>query len=494
MILPNPHGLPSLIGSDILNLVTTAMYDNPLAIYREYIQNAADATASSSDPTATRVHITIDPGSRRITIRDNGPGLSHSEAIRELLPIGRSRKQHGTHRGFRGIGRLSGLAFADAVTFRTRATSAQPVTRVSWDTTALRDLHIHPTQADGAIKHCVEVSKQEEHGLPGHFFEVEVHNVARHAAGVLLNREAVRTYISDVCPVPLAPDFPYTSLVQELFSPNHHPATLKVVLEGCDAPIARQHSTTLQFTQDREDSYSEFEPLRIPTADGNGEAAVGWLAHTSYLGAIPRALGVRGVRARVGNIQIGDEHIFDTLFPEERFNRWCIGEIHVIDSRILPNCRRDYFEPGPHTRNLENHLEAICRRIAARCRKASSARRYARSRLASLHQMESAYDLASSGYLSTHNSRDLVEKTLQQAIRMQTECTADQSFANDHIMRLNDLKVKLSAFRPERTFLKLRGVRRSDIPAYHRVFRAIANLSSSPSAAKKLIENVLSYS
>ena len=33
-----------------------------------------------------------------------------------------------------------------------------------------------------------------------------------------------------------------------------------------------------------------------------------------------------------------------------------VGEVHVIDPRILPNGRRDYFEPGPHTRNLENQL------------------------------------------------------------------------------------------------------------------------------------------
>ena len=492
-MLPNSGGPPSLIGSHILNLITTGMYDNPLAIYREYIQNAADAIASSSHPTAGRVHVTIDPASRRITIRDSGPGLSHSEAIRELLPIGRSLKQHGTHRGFRGIGRLSGLAFADAVTFRTRATSSQPVTRVLWNATALRGRQIHAEQADATIRHCVEVSKQNEDGFPDHFFEVEIHNVARHAAGVLLNREAVRTYISEVCPVPMAHDFPYTSPINELFSRNDRPLTLQIVLAECDTPIARQHCCSLQFTQDREDPYSEFEPLCVPTADGDSEAAVGWLAHTSYLGAIPKELGVRGVRARIGNIQIGDEHIFDTLFPEDRFNRWCIGEIHVIDSRILPNCRRDYFEPGPHTRNLENHLEAIFRRIANRCRKASAARRHTRSLLATLHQMESAYDLASSGYLTARDSRGLVQKTLQQAISMQRERTPGQSFSNDDATRLNDLEVKLNAFRPKRTCPQMTGVRRSDVAAYRRVFQAISHLSPSPSAAKKLIEDVLSY-
>ena len=38
-----------------------------------------------------------------------------------------------TDRGFRGIGRLSGLAFAESVAFLTRAEGKQPVTRIVWD-------------------------------------------------------------------------------------------------------------------------------------------------------------------------------------------------------------------------------------------------------------------------------------------------------------------------------------------------------------------------
>ena len=37
----------SLVGSDVLGLITAGMYDNPLTVYREYIQNAADAISSA---------------------------------------------------------------------------------------------------------------------------------------------------------------------------------------------------------------------------------------------------------------------------------------------------------------------------------------------------------------------------------------------------------------------------------------------------------------
>ena len=118
--MPKEETATSLVGAEILNLITTGMYHTPLAIYREYIQNAADAIEASPWPDKGQVAISIDTGKRNVRVRDNGPGLTHDQAKRDLIPIARSRKRRGVDRGFRGIGRLAGLAFADKVTFRTR--------------------------------------------------------------------------------------------------------------------------------------------------------------------------------------------------------------------------------------------------------------------------------------------------------------------------------------------------------------------------------------
>ena len=39
---PVPTPLEIVVGKDILELVSSSMYIDPLTIYREYIQNAAD--------------------------------------------------------------------------------------------------------------------------------------------------------------------------------------------------------------------------------------------------------------------------------------------------------------------------------------------------------------------------------------------------------------------------------------------------------------------
>ena len=86
---------PVLTGAGLLGLVTTGMYDDPLSIYREYIQNAADAIAGSGLPGRAKVDIAIDVTERRIRIRDKGPGLSREEALERLMPIGSSDKDTG---------------------------------------------------------------------------------------------------------------------------------------------------------------------------------------------------------------------------------------------------------------------------------------------------------------------------------------------------------------------------------------------------------------
>ena len=62
------------------------MYDNPLAVYREYNQNSTDAIAGMADSTKGKVEISIDPSERRVKIWDNGPGVSNDDAPQQLVP------------------------------------------------------------------------------------------------------------------------------------------------------------------------------------------------------------------------------------------------------------------------------------------------------------------------------------------------------------------------------------------------------------------------
>lgn len=72
-------------------------------------------------------------------------------------------------------------------------------------------------------------------------------------------------------------------------------------------------------------------------------SAVLWYADTSFFGTIIDNL-VKGIRIRQGNILIGDKGSCSSLFKEERFNGWMIGELYILDKEIIANSRRDGFE------------------------------------------------------------------------------------------------------------------------------------------------------
>ena len=278
----------------------------------------------------------------------------------------------------------------------------------------------------------MSVETLEDLDYPEHFFRVEIDGVSRHAAGVLLNREAVRGYISEVCPVPLAPDFPFFKKIQAIFPPLQSPYSLRVTLDGEEQPVQRQYGSAIALTGNKEDHFREFEEVRVPTIDGREIAAVGWIAHSSYLGAIPKANRIRGIRARVGNIQVGDERVFDHLFEEERFNRWCVGEVHILDSRIIPNGRRDYFEREPHLRNLENHLAPDISSITARCRSASSNRNKEKRMMSAIGDIEDMYELAASGCLTANDAEDFVEQALRRLAKVHEYMSLGRSCERTH--------------------------------------------------------------
>ena len=472
------------LGHSLLRLVTSGMYDDPLTLYREYLQNAADATAES--PGTGRVEIHLDPRQAQIRIRDYGPGLTFQEAVDSLIPVGQSTKRAASNRGFRGIGRLAGLAFAEAVAFTTRASADQPPVRVTWDALRLRNHDLADTEQ--RIGDFVTVEQLDADEEPDQYFEVEVRGVARYAAGSVLNRQRVHSYVAEVCPVPLSTAFPFREMVEEHVGDALY--AMNVSIDGDDA-VTRPHAEGIEFSAGRSDAFSALEVFDVPKIDSRERAAAGWLAHTSYLGAIPKSAGIRGLRARCGNIQVGGEGVFDHMFKEDRLNRWAVGEIHILDPRIVPNGRRDYFEPGPHTRNLENHLGAIFRRLAERCRNTSATRTRERRFAAAIADSEETYELARSGYLTAEVARRLIEHDFARLGRIRDVLRSTEGWDSGLLDRVESLESRLTHFRARPGRPRLRNVRTEDVATYRKVFQAIAESAESRRTAREIIEKVL---
>lgn len=88
-------------GMYLLDSFTSGMYNDPLIVYREYIQNAVDSIDLSCEDniSSLEVAIQLEPGTRAITIRDNAMGVPADLAEDILSSVGSSNKSGGSMRG-----------------------------------------------------------------------------------------------------------------------------------------------------------------------------------------------------------------------------------------------------------------------------------------------------------------------------------------------------------------------------------------------------------
>jgi hypothetical protein len=199
-----------------------------------------------------------------------------------------------------------------------------------------------------------------------------MHDVARHRQDMLLNEKLIAHYLSQVAPVPFSEDFSYGGQIEEMLSEfvDRVPIDIRIMQDLVVRPYRDEMKLPGGPNKLKID---EIETLQFADVDGE-VGAVGWVAHHEYVRSIHPNLGIRGLRARIGDLQVGEQDLFDGCFKESRFNAWTIGEIHVLDRRIVPNGRRDNFELNHHAYNLITQLGPVATQISRRCRSASVAR------------------------------------------------------------------------------------------------------------------------
>ena len=363
------------VGRQMVDMVTSGMYSDPLMVLREYVQNAVD----SIDEAVNRrrlaqgkglVEITLDGRERAISVSDNGMGVSPNAVVTVLCSFGRSTKKEAKSRGFRGIGRLGGLGYCERLEFETRSPSNQRVAVVKWDGLGLGAA---TSAARGAktlgevISRNVTVTLRKATGQdPAHFFRVTMRGIRRFHRDVLMNMETVRAYLERVAPVPFNyEDLSMADKIDAHLAPVSGYSCYDVRLNG--RKLFRPHRRVFAISASSTDEVQDVELLTFQGQDGQ-EIGRGWYAKTNHLASMPPRVGMRGIRVRQGNIEVGNEYFLADVFSERRFATWHIGEIHLGNS-LRVNARRDGFEQSAdyeafleQTHRLGQHLSGLCRR------------------------------------------------------------------------------------------------------------------------------------
>ena len=375
-------------GKFLLEILTKGMYSNPMHVYREYIQNSTDSidkAISESVLTASEaaIHIQIDSTKRNITIHDNGCGITVEKAREILLNIGHSEKNGVDERGFRGIGRLAGLAYAEEVQFITSAYGEPVKTVMTCDCVKMQRLlqktNNEATDVMETFKAISSFEKPQPENVEEHYFEVKMIGVPDDSG--LLEENTVWAYLAETAPVDFdSQKFGQAEKIRNHFAKEGYPITCYKILRGSrKLPIYKLYSRALSTGQQSrtkdKDYVRNVEFIYDKAVDGK-PLYIGWLAVTDFSGTISDE-SIQGIRFRKGNILVGDNSTFAKFFPlsaleASRANKCFAGEIHVLHDDLIPNSQRDDFEPSLVYNEMKQLLKVWAGEINKKYRRGTS--------------------------------------------------------------------------------------------------------------------------
>ena len=338
------------VGKNILDNLTTGMYSDSKVIYREYIQNACDQIDFAIKlgilaADEGYVDIFTDSKKRYISIRDNATGVKVEDFVENVGDIANSNKELGKNKGFRGIGRLCGLAYCKTLKFTTSFLGENQKSVMICDAQRMRAMLVENKKYtldeiwDAIITYQVEPEEQKEH-----YFEVELFDINKENTD-LLNDVKIREYLSFVVPVPYKNTFILRNQIYNYADTiGYHIDEYCVRVNG--SQIFKEYTTKLKEQNGAAlKNYDEISRLEFKDFRDNSGNLIAWMwvGLSRFEKSIPKVNRMRGLRVRSENIQLGNDDALQSLFKENRGNYYFVGEVFAASKGLIPNSQRDYF-------------------------------------------------------------------------------------------------------------------------------------------------------
>lgn len=359
----------AFIGKNVIENLTTAMYENFLIVYREYIQNSADSIDKAIkqgliDKKSANIDIEIDEGKKYIAIEDNGAGISADKFKKIMSSIADSTKDSSENKGFRGIGRLGGISTCSTLKFSCSVSGEDVMSVVVWDANKVKEILGDVTQNPEASKLVDDVTSYETYPCEKdkHFFKVELIDVEK-SASELLDVDKIKKYLSSVAPLPYAMGFIFSSKIHEFAEKMGFTIDEYNVFVNGDRLFKRYTTKLYEEKGSQKVKYDEIIDVKCEVFRNDKDEVLGWIWYgiSRFEKQIPVINDMRGIRLRKGNIQIGDEQTFlnHDFYKEPRGYLYLIGEVFAVHSELRPNARRDYFNLNDCCRDFEHRLQFL---------------------------------------------------------------------------------------------------------------------------------------
>ena len=372
------------VGAFMLETLSAGLYADHRDAIREYVQNSSDAIrrAETEGLLGTGegcITVELSPRDRSIVITDSGVGIGSREAEDQLLSIGLSQKEWATDAGFRGIGRLAGLAHCETLRFETTASGDGTGTTVEVDCSQVRGA-CQPERARilelGELLEDATTVSHWKSKPQEHFFRVALEGVNSSLVN-LQDWVSLEGYLGQSAPVDFDPNrFPFGAAIKTWA--KHHgvgiPTTrLELKCMGVSREVFKPYGT--HYVTHRNAYPVELRGVRFWPADPPDRPDVwAWYGESGLAGMLRGTAA--GLRLRHRNIRVGGPEVVAEIFAENgptagRFNSYYVGEVHVTGRDVVPNTRRDGFENVGTWTGLREEIAGFAATLCAEAQRAS---------------------------------------------------------------------------------------------------------------------------
>jgi molecular chaperone HtpG len=129
----------------------------------------------------------------------------------------------------------------------------------------------------------------------------------RSSRNVLLDVPIIKSYLSQVVPVPLKDDFSHKGEIEKtLKSKISNYETYQIFVNG--EQVFKPYIDSVKISDKKTDRIKNIDFVEF--SNGNGTLTFGWIANLELLGRVSSTGLVDGVRLRSGNILVGDKDCY----------------------------------------------------------------------------------------------------------------------------------------------------------------------------------------
>ena len=314
------------IGPNLIEIITSGLYDGNQNCLREYIQNSIDSHAKNID-------IFFENGSESLIIKDDGSGMSKKELM-ESLNIGLSSKTE-EDTGWRGIGIWSGVPACKRIVIITKRMNDKKY-RIVVDNNKIRDgilvkqslLNILENATGDIEEIALGVDESFE---DDHFTMVRLESILKTQKDVF-EEGIIHDYLVEVVPAHFDKDrFSFAADIEEWLKEKgvNHP----------DVNINFRHEPI--FRPPYKDDIFFNKVIKHEFKVNDQLVAVGWFITSIENKQLEKPN--KGIFFKKKGYTIGNENLVKNLY-DKTYHQWQYGEIHVISEAVRENAARNNFE------------------------------------------------------------------------------------------------------------------------------------------------------